>query len=93
MNGILYTQNARLSTSSQKVVIIDHFWVVTLTVPFLTTLRQSLGQKAITVITLPDNFGNQMVPKLGYRRNNFLLVNADNFFGADLLLYVGLPRF
>ncbi len=33
-----YTQNSRLSTSCQKVVIIDHFWVVrvvTVTVPFL----------------------------------------------------------
>ncbi len=39
--GVL-TQNTRLSTNCQKVVIIDHFWVVrvvTVTVPFLTTLR------------------------------------------------------
>ena len=36
------TQNARLSTSCQKVVILDHFWVVgvvTVMVPFLTNLR------------------------------------------------------
>ncbi len=34
------TQNARLSKSCQKEVIIDHFWVVrvvTVTVPFLTS--------------------------------------------------------
>ena len=61
----IHTQNTRLSTSCQKVVIIDHFWVVrvvTVTAPFLTTLRS-----------------NQMVPKLGYLGNNFWVVNADNF--------------
>ncbi len=47
----LNTQNERLSTSCQKVVIIDHFWVVrvvTVTVPLLTTLRAKFGPKAAT---------------------------------------------
>ena len=49
-----HTQNKRLSTSCQKVVIIDHFWVVrvvTVTVPFLTTLRAKLGPKVVTMTT------------------------------------------
>ena len=55
-----YTQNTRLSTSCQKIVIIDHFWivrVVTVTVPFLTTLREKLGQKVVTLTTQKLSLG------------------------------------
>ena len=55
-----YTQNKRLSTSCQKVVIIDHFWVVrvvTVTVPFLTTLRAKLGPKVVTMTTQKLSLG------------------------------------
>ncbi len=74
-----YTQNTRLSTSCQKVVIIDHFWVarvVRVTVPFLTTLRAKLGPKVVTMTTQKLS--------LGCHRDNFLVVTAenfDNFFG------------
>ena len=83
------TQNTRLSTNCQKVVIIDHFWVVrvvTVMVPFLTTLRAKLGPKVVTLTTQKLSLGCHwdsaffhLVPKLGYPGNNFLVVNADNF--------------